>query len=663
RFQKDVVADGARAFIADKLAERDARHQRMGDSRYVVEPNVKEGKGGLRDLQTLFWIGKYIHRVGSVAELVDVGLLTQQELSQFERAENFLWAVRCHMHLIAGRPEERLTFDLQIEVAERMDWRGQVDTRLDEAALHAIADRIAESPVEAVAIAFLHAAANPAHERRAADILAQRLPGHFISASHEVNPEVGEYERTSTTVMNAMLGPLCARYIAALQDGLRQEGFAGELLFMGSNGGLADAALVAARPVLLLESGPAGGVSAAIRLGDRHGWPDAILGDMGGTTFDVSLVRGSRAELRSQVLLHSYAVRAPSIDIESIGAGGGSIAWVDAGGRLRIGPHSAGADPGPACYGRGGTALTVTDANLLLGRLDAANFLGGAMRLDLEAAAAAAARLAAPLGLGAEAAAEGVIAITNATLAGAIRLSLFEKGLDPADFALLSFGGAGGVHACEVAAELGIGRVVFPPHASTLSAWGILWSDITHDLSATQIMALADAGPALAEAAARLAAEAAALLDEDGVAPAQRRLEWAADCRYAGQAFELSVPLAAADFSAIGLATVAEGFHALHRQRFAHDDRGVPVEIVSLRLTARGLLPRPEGEAVEPAAAPAAAGSRALLIEILSRGAVPAAPALPGPAVIEEAYTSTYIPPGWAVAAHPSGALIAEPIR
>lgn len=263
------------------------------------------------------------------------------------------------------------------EVDERLDWRGQVEQPLDEAALHAIADRIAGTEVQAVAIAFLHAAVNPQHERRAAEILAERLPDRFISVSHAVNPEIGEYERTSTTVMNAMLGPLCARYIRALEDGLRAEGFRGELMFMGSNGGLADAALVAARPVLLLESGPAGGVSAAIRLGQRHGWQDAILGDMGGTTFDVSLVRQGRAELRSQVLLHTYAVRAPSIDIESIGAGGGSIAWVDAGGGVRIGPQSAAAAPGPACYGRGGTRPTVTDCNLILGHIDPDSFLDG----------------------------------------------------------------------------------------------------------------------------------------------------------------------------------------------------------------------------------------------------------------------------------------------
>ncbi|NKC34137.1 hydantoinase/oxoprolinase family protein [Falsiroseomonas selenitidurans] len=572
--------------------------------------------------------------------------------------------------LTADPPPPLVPRNLCLGVTERLRADGSVAIPLDEASLRVAASRLREAGVQAVAVCLLHAYANPAHERRVGALLAELLPGVAVSLSADISPELREYERLSTTVLNALLVPIVAGYMRRLEASAAAAALTARLYLVQSNGGVSGTAKAGREPARLLLSGPSGGAAAARRLSATLGLPNLVAIDMGGTSFDVSVVHGGQIAMVTEGEVDGLPVRLPMVEMRTIGAGGGSIAWVDAGGRLRIGPHSAGADPGPACYGRGGTALTVTDANLLLGRLDAANFLGGAMRLDLAAAAAAAARLAAPLGLGAEAAAEGVIAITNATLAGAIRLSLFEKGLDPADFALLSFGGAGGVHACEVAAELGIGRVVFPPHASTLSAWGILWSDITHDLSATQIMALADAGPALAEAAARLAAEAAALLDEDGVAPAQRRLEWSADCRYAGQAFELSVPLAAADFSAIGLATVAEGFHALHRQRFAHDDRGVPVEIVSLRLTARGLLPRPEGEAVEPAAAPAAAGSRALLIEgtmrpaaILSRGAVPAAPALPGPAVIEEAYTSTYIPPGWAVAAHPSGALIAEPIR
>jgi N-methylhydantoinase A len=293
--------------------------------------------------------------------------------------------------------------------------------------------------------------------------------------------------------------------------------------------------------------------------------------------------------------------------------------------------------------------------------------MGGAMPLDLAAAHAAAAPFAERLGLSVEAAAAGVVAVTNSSLATAIQLSLFEKGLDPEDFALLSFGGAGGVHACDVADELGIRRVVFPAHASTLSAWGILWSDIVHDLAATVIAPLAEAGPALTERAARLAADAAALLGEDGVPEAQRRLGWTLDLRYAGQAFDLPVPLAAADFSAAGLAAAAAGFHAVHRRRFSYDEPKVAVEVVALRLAATGALAKPMPA---PPDAPAAASAPRwrpvhhrqgfLDTSVIDRAGLVPGLTIDGPAVIEEAYTSTYLPPGWRLAAGAGGALIAE---
>ncbi|NKC31897.1 hydantoinase/oxoprolinase family protein [Roseomonas sp. BU-1] len=536
------------------------------------------------------------------------------------------------------------------EVAERMDWRGQVDTPLDEAALHAIADRIAESPVEAVAIAFLHAAANPAHERRAADILAQRLPGHFISASHEVNPEVGEYERTSTTVMNAMLGPLCARYIAALQDGLRQEGFAGELLFMGSNGGLADAALVAARPVLLLESGPAGGVSAAIRLGDRHGWPDAILGDMGGTTFDVSLVRGSRAELRSQVLLHSYAVRAPSIDIESIGAGGGSIAWVDAGGGVRIGPQSAGADPGPACYGRGGTRPTVTDCNLLLGYIDPDTFLDGGFKLDRAAAQRAVElHLAQPLGLDTLAAAHAVRAVANALMAQAIRLMTVERGHDPRGFDYLCFGGAGPVHALDLARSLEMARVLVPPVPGLFSALGMVLADRQADLQAAVDRPLSACdGTELEARYAEMEGAARGRLPADAAQSIRRR----ADCRYAGQPDSIMV-----DVVDCAPVAIRAAFEAAHRHLWNFTKPDQPVLLNNIRVEARaatgwrGALRFAKGD---PAPAPSrtrrvqfgGGQDTARDLPVWRRDDLPEGHRVEGPAVIEEASSSLTLGPG-----------------
>jgi N-methylhydantoinase A len=417
----------------------------------------------------------------------------------------------------------------------------------------------------------------------------------------------------------------------------------------------------------LLLSGPSGGAAAAKRLSVALGEPNLVAIDMGGTSFDVSVVHDGAIAMVNEGEVDGLPVRLPMIEIRTIGAGGGSIAWIDEGRRLRIGPHSAGADPGPACYGRGGTQMTVTDANLLLGRLDGSSFMGGAMPLDRQAARRAAEAVAGSLGLGVDQAAAGVIEVTNSALATAIRLSLFEKGLDPEDFAMLSFGGAGGVHACEVADELGIRRVIVPAHASTLSAWGILWSDIAHDLSATQIGLFSQLAPQLGATAARLVTEARSLLAEDGVMPAAHGFAWAVDLRYAGQAFDLRVPLDDNDFSAPGIAKTITAFHALHRQRFSYDEPDVPVEIVALRLTATGALARPlPGRSVAgsvPTASrtrPVIVNGKGLRIPVWDRDALGASDPITGPAIIEEPYTSIYVPAGWRIATHASGALIAD---
>jgi N-methylhydantoinase A len=390
---------------------------------------------------------------------------------------------------------------------------------------------------------------------------------------------------------------------------------------------------------------------------------------MGGTSFDVSVIHGGRVAMVNEGDVDGWPVRLPMVEMRTIGAGGGSIVWVDAGGRLRIGPHSAGATPGPACYGRGGSHLTVTDAHLLLGRIDPAAFLGGAMRLDEAAAREAAEAVAASLGLSVAATAEGVIAVTNSNLATAMRLSLFEKGLDPEDFSILSFGGGGGLHACEVAEELGMTRVVFPPHASTLSAWGILWSDIVHDFTATGIGVLLQAGPQLEAEAERLAAEGEKLLDADGVAADDRTLLWTVDCRYAGQAFELGVGLRSVDFSAAGLADVAADFHALHEKLFSYHEPGAVVEVVALRLAARGKLASRVPQDKAGVTGKLAWKTRSVLqggeevqAVIRHRDTLAAGDGLSGPAIIWESYTSAYLPAGWRITMHRTGAMIAEKV-
>ncbi|MEJ1159678.1 hydantoinase/oxoprolinase family protein [Prosthecomicrobium sp. N25] len=551
-------------------------------------------------------------------------------------------------------------------VPERIGPDGRVRQPLDEAAVRQVATALREAGVAAVAVCLLHAYANPLHERRVGEILAAELPGVAISLSSEISPEIREYERLSTTVLNALLVPVVSGYTRRLSERLAAEAPGTQVYLVQSNGGVSGLAKAGREPARLLLSGPSGGAAAARRLAADLGEPNLVAVDMGGTSFDVSVVHRGAVAMVAEGDIDGLPVRLPMVEMRTIGAGGGSIAWVDDGGRLRIGPQSAGARPGPACYGRGGTDLTVTDANLVLGRLDAARFMGGAMPLDPAAARAAAARVGARLGLSAEETAAGAVSVTNSNLATAIRLSLFEKGLDPEDFALLSFGGAGGLHACEVAEDLGIRRVVFPPHASTLSAWGILWSDIVHDLARTDIAPLAEAGSRLEAAAGRLAAEAARLLDEDGVPADARRFDWSLDLRYAGQAFDLPVPIAGPDFSAAGLAGAAAAFHALHRQRFSYDEPATPVELVALRLAAVGRLAKPAPEPPPARAGGDRAGSRRAwarggFVEtaVRSRDGLDAEPVL-GPAVVEEAYTSSYIPPGWEARLEPSGALVAR---
>lgn len=555
---------------------------------------------------------------------------------------------------------------LCLGVKERIDARGEVNVELDPDSVAAVAAQLRKAEVQTVAVCLINAYANPLHERRIREILSDSLPEVTISLSSDLSPEIREYERMSTTVLNALLVPIVARYTKRLAERLREEAPGMQVYLVQSNGGVSGLAKAGREPARLLLSGPSGGAAAARRLSAELKEPNLVAVDMGGTSFDVSVVHKGSISMVNEGEVDGLPVRLPMVEMRTIGAGGGSIAWIDAGGRLRIGPQSAGAVPGPACYGKGGEQLTVTDANLLLGRLNSAAFMGGAMPLDMEASTNAARGLSEGLSLDIHETAAGVIAVTNSALSMAIRLSLFEKGLDPEEFAMLSFGGAGGVHACEVAEELRIGRVIFPPHASTLSAWGILWSDITHDLSATQIRPLADAAPALRAAAEQLKTNALRLLDEDGVAPAQRRLSWSLDLRYLGQAFDLAVPLEGADFSATALAATADAFHALHKQRFSYDEPGVPVEIVALRLSAIGQLAKP----VDRSATASTRSGKRQQRKVWGRGqfletavwhaddlAVDAC--VDGPAVIEEAYTSTYLPSGWQMHRHASGALVA----
>lgn len=559
--------------------------------------------------------------------------------------------------------------DRRLGLAERMRADGSVETELTDAALEAVVARIEALEAEAVAVSLINAFVNPAHEERVAEAIARARPDLPVSTSSTVSPEIREYERTSTTVLNALLMPIVGGYVDRLTERLAEAGIAGRLLLVQSNGGVCTADLAKAQPARLLLSGPSGGALATLRTARALGRDNVIGVDMGGTSYDVCVVSGDRLTSVTQGEIDDLPVRLPMVEIRTIGSGGGSIARVDDAGRLLVGPQSAGSEPGPVAYRRGGSEPTVTDANIAMARLDPDFFLGGAMALDRDGAVAAiTGRIGAPLGLGGDAAAEGIVAVTEANLAAAARLSLFEKGLDPRDFALLSFGGAGGLHATSVADALGIREVIFPLGASTFSAFGILFSDITHDLARSRVIP-ADAGalPFLADTLAELRAQGEALLADDGVAPADRRAAVSVDMRYRGQAFELVVPWAVETVDEPALAALLAGFHALHAQRFSYSDESAATEIVAMRLTAIGAT---RSVAPDHAAAAAAAGAPKTR-EVFADGAWRAVgiyrregvvEPVAGPALIEEEYTTSFIGAGWSCQKGPAGTLIARRI-
>jgi N-methylhydantoinase A len=553
-------------------------------------------------------------------------------------------------------------------IGGRIGAGGEEVAPLDRAAIEAVAAQVAASGAETCAVCLLNAFANPAHEIAVTTALRERLPGVAVSPSHEVSPEMREFERTATTVLNALLVPVMARYLDRLTARIAEAGLDAPLWLVQSNGGAIGPAEARRVPVRLLLSGPSGGVLAAERVAVRLGMPDVVGVDMGGTSYDVAVIRGGQRATVAQGEVDGLPVRAPMVDMRTIGAGGGSIVAVDAGGRLTVGPRSAGAVPGPVCYRRGGTEPTITDVNLLLGRLDAGGFMGGAMTLDLDGAAAAlAARVAGPLGLDPDRAAAGVLAVLVARLAGAIRLSLFEKGLDPRDFALMSFGGAGGLHAAEVAEELGIARVIFPKDPSTFSAHGILQSDIVHDLAASRLVRLAPgAGAVIADLAAPLVAEGTRRLAADGIAPDARALHLAADLRYRGQAFELMRPLAAVPADDAAVAALAADFHTAHRERFSFDDPAEAVDLVTLRLSAIGRLggvaPTLAPEATDPAPVrhrPVHLNGAWVETPVWRQEGLPAGTTIAGPAIVEQAYTTLIVPAGWRLTVAASGDMVA----
>ena len=554
-------------------------------------------------------------------------------------------------------------------VTERIGFDGAVLIPLDEEEGREIAARIVGLGIKAVAVCGLHAYANPSHERRLRELLLAADNEINVSLSSEISPEIREYERLSTTVLNALLMPVVRGYMCKLERRLHDGSGAARVLLVQSNGGVCSARKAGEQPVGLILSGPAGGAKAVEQMSARLGMRNLVGIDMGGTSFDVVVVQDGRCGMVTEGSIDGLPVRLPMIELRTIGTGGGSIAWIDDTGRMRVGPRSAGAQPGPACYGRGGELPTVTDANLALGRIDPQRFAGGTIPLEASRARAAIERsIARPLGLSNDEAAAGIVAISNANMARAIRLSLYERGLDPADFAIVSFGGAGGLHAAELAQDVGIATVVYPRAAATFSALGILSSDIVHSLVRTRLQCLAPAATTLIAAqAAELRAEAEALLADDEVPAEHRHFAFAVDLRYRGQGYELTVPLAAGSIDTAALAAAAECFHTMHEDRFAHADRNAALEAVALRLTATGLVPKPLIDAFSPAQDGKPCGVARVFadgawqqVQVYDRAAIGVDAPIPGSIVISENYSTIFLPRGWQIAAAVTGDLMAR---
>ena len=553
-------------------------------------------------------------------------------------------------------PEQLVPRRLRLGVRERMRADGRVEIPLDPASLDAAIAVLQQERVEAVAVCYLHAWRDPRHEQATAAALRRALPDAYVSLSSEVLPQIKEFERVSTTIVNAYVGPVLARYLARLEARLADAGYKGPTLIIQSHGGvapIAEAGRLAAGAVL---SGPAGGVAGSVyaaRLAGAANGANLIPFDMGGTSTDISLVVDGEAALVMNRKIGGHRIALNSLDIASIGAGGGSIARVDAGGILHVGPESAGAMPGPACYGQGGTSATVTDANLVLGYLDPDNFLGGDRRLDLAAAERAVDAIAAALGIDRVAAASGIHRIVNTTMAEGVRLVSVRRGVDPRRFALFAFGGAAGLHATDIARQLGLRRVIVPRVAAVLSAWGMLATDLRFEVSRTHI---GDAG-ALDGAAVKhlfgeMEAEGMRRLRASFAGPA--RASRSADMRYGEQVFEITVPLDDVDWSAADpLPQIVERFHRRHEALYTYSMPDQESVLVNARVTVSGILEELPREPSLPSVPPAAprAERRLYLDEWMAApvyrfDTLAPAQRIAGPAVIESAMTTVLLRPG-----------------
>ncbi len=572
------------------------------------------------------------------------------------------------------KPQPLVSRQWSFGVRERLDATGEILEPLDVAEVRQVVRQLKQAGVEAVVCCLLHSYINPVHEYRVAAIVREEYPEAFLSVSADVCPEFREYLRASTTAVNAAVMPLVSRYLTALEARLHTLGIGAPFYVMQSNGGVMSVPAAKQKPVFMVESGPAAGVIAAGAFAEQHDYRQVISFDMGGTTAKVGLIQDGQPrhstefEVGGQAITpmgegrgSGYAVRTPVVDLVEVGAGGGSEAWIDAGGALRVGPQSAGASPGPVCYGQGGTVPTITDANLLLGRLNPAFFLGGEIPLTLDASRdAIQLQCAQPLGIDPLQAANGIIEIANAHMIGAMRLVSIQRGYDPRDFVLVAFGGAGPLHANALVRELDIPVVLIPPSPGIASALGMLMTDIKHEFVATRRQMLSDLQPEALEALfADFVAQGEVLLAGEGVEASQRRVLRSLDLRYQGQSHELDVTVPAGALTPPLLASLQEQFHQAHARAYGYDAPEDPIELVNVRLTALGVSPKPQLRTLPQSRGDISAalkGHRQVWFSetsgfvsspILDRLQLRWGDSVQGPAVIEELDSTTVIHPDY----------------
>lgn len=589
------------------------------------------------------------------------------------------------VHLTKPRP--LVSRRWSVEVGERLDAAGTVLEALDTEGVRRAVRQLKAEGVEAIVCCFLHSYINAVHERLAADIIRAEYPEAFVSVSSEVCPEYREYLRASTTAVNAAVMPIVSSYLNALESRLRERGIAAPFYVMQSSGGVMSVQSAKQRPVYMVESGPAAGVIAAGAFALPHGYSNVISFDMGGTTAKVGLIREGRPQLSTEFEVggqaitpmgegrgSGYPVRTPVIDLVEVGAGGGSEAWIDAGGAMRVGPQSAGAVPGPVCYGQGGATPTITDANLLLGRLNPEFFLGGEIALDPEASREAiTARCGQPLGLNPLQAASGIVEIANAHMMGAVRLISVQRGYDPRDFVLVAFGGAGPLHANALARELGIPTVLIPPSPGIASALGMLMTDLTHEFVATRRQLLRRLQPAMLVALFRdYEAQGDERLAHEGIAPTQRRLVRSLDLRYRGQSHELTVTAPAGELTPQDVERIQEQFHEAHARAYGYAAREDPVELVNMRLTAIGVSPKPRLKELPQGSGDfreAVKGQRPVWFgetsgfvscPVVDRYRIQRGDRISGPAVIEELDSTTVVHPDYLAVVDQYGNLLLQ---